>query len=72
MCSGTFAPEPAPALANGKRAAAKFDLEEIRTGKVDDPQLLSGDVIVVPTSAMKEAFNNFVKVTPALNVFRVF
>ena len=57
---------------NGKRAAAKFDLDDIRTGKVDDPLLQSGDVIVVPTSAMKEAFNNFVKVSPVLNVFRVF
>lgn len=57
---------------NGKRAAAKFDIDEIRSGKVDDPPLQSGDVIVVPTSATKEAFNNFVKVSPALNIFRVF
>lgn len=57
---------------NGKRAAAKFDLDDIRSSKIEDPVLESGDVIVVPTSATKETFNNFVKLAPALNIFRIF
>jgi polysaccharide biosynthesis/export protein len=56
---------------DGKRAAAKFDLDDIRSGKIEDPVLQSGDVIVVPTSMMKESFNNLMKVVPALGLFRL-
>lgn len=57
---------------NGTRAAAKFDVDDIRDGKIEDPVLQSGDVIVVPSSMMKETFNNFVKVIPLIGVFRPF
>jgi polysaccharide biosynthesis/export protein len=54
---------------NGKRSAAKFDINDVRSGAAPDPALVSGDVVVAPSSAMKEAFNNFIKVLPLANVF---
>jgi polysaccharide biosynthesis/export protein len=54
---------------NGSRSAAKFDISEIRSGTAKDPALLSGDVVVAPTSTTKEIFNNFLKVIPLASVF---
>jgi polysaccharide biosynthesis/export protein len=54
---------------DGKRSAAKFDINEVRSGATPDPALVSGDVVVAPSSAMKEAFNNFIKVLPLASVF---
>jgi polysaccharide biosynthesis/export protein len=54
---------------SGKRAAAKFDISEIRAGKADDPPVLSGDIIVAGTSATKETFNTIMKVLPLAAVF---
>lgn len=54
---------------DGKRAAARFDLAGIRGGKVGDPQLESGDVVVVETSAMKEVFQNLIKAAPLAGIF---
>lgn len=48
----------------GKRYAAKFDVNEIRSGNAEDPQVLAGDVIVVHTSDVKSAFNGFMKALP--------
>jgi len=53
----------------GKRAAARFDVAQIRNGKADDPKLQAGDVIVAGKSAMKETFNNFIKALPVASVF---
>jgi polysaccharide biosynthesis/export protein len=49
---------------DGKRFAAKFDVGEIRTGNIEDPVLIAGDVVVVNTSDVKSAFNNFLKAMP--------
>ncbi len=49
---------------NGKRMAAKYDVSDIRDGNAEDPQLEAGDVIIVPTSNMKEGFNLFMKLVP--------
>lgn len=54
---------------NGKRAAAKFDIAEIRNGGVQDPPIESGDVVVVATSTFKEAFNTILKALPLAGVF---
>lgn len=54
---------------SGKRAAARFDVSEIRSGSVQDPQLQAGDVVVAGSSAMKEAFSNFIKALPIASVF---
>lgn len=54
---------------DGRRHAARFDLEEIRSGTVPDPAIQPGDVVLVNTSGAKSAFNNFVKVLPMATVF---
>jgi polysaccharide biosynthesis/export protein len=58
-------------ITDGKRSAAKFNIDDIRSGSVKDPVLQSGDVIVAPTSTTKEIFNNFIKVLPLASVFAV-
>lgn len=55
--------------ADGKRSAARFELNEIRTGQAEDPPMQSGDTIVVGISAIKESFNNILKVLPAVGAF---
>jgi polysaccharide biosynthesis/export protein len=42
---------------DGKRTAARFDFSEIRSGRVQDPAIQSGDVIVASTSVIKETLN---------------
>lgn len=51
--------------ADGKRIAGKFDIEEIRAGRLADPLIREGDVIVVGSSGMKAAWQNFLKAVPA-------
>lgn len=38
---------------DGKRSAARFDLDAIRAGSAEDPTMKQGDVVVVDTSAAK-------------------
>jgi polysaccharide biosynthesis/export protein len=54
---------------DGKRTAAHFDVSAIRTGQAQDPAVQSGDVIVAGSSAMKETFNNLMKVLPLAGTF---
>jgi polysaccharide biosynthesis/export protein len=56
-------------MKDGKRTGAKFDVSEIRAGRAEDPALLSGDVVVAGSSAMKEAFTNLLKLMPLVSVF---
>jgi polysaccharide export outer membrane protein len=53
----------------GKRAAARFDVDAIRSGQADDPPIQSGDLIVAGSSSVKATFNNFMKVLPLASVF---
>jgi polysaccharide export outer membrane protein len=57
---------------DGQRTAARFDVDEIREGKVEDPIMHQNDVVVVETSSAKVAFNNVVKVLPVAGLFRPF
>jgi polysaccharide export outer membrane protein len=57
---------------DGKRTAARFDVDDIRAGSAEDPLMRQGDVVVVETSAGKVAFNNVVKVLPVATLFRPF
>ncbi|MBL8564360.1 MAG: polysaccharide export protein [Hyphomicrobiaceae bacterium] len=54
---------------DGKRAAARFDVSEVRSGAVADPQLQAGDVVVAGSSALKEAWNNFLRALPIASAF---
>ena len=57
-------------LIDGKKSAARFDLDEIRAGKASDPELVPGDLVIVESSSAKVLFNNFAKVLPVASVFR--
>lgn len=54
---------------DGKHAAAKFDVTEIRAGKSKDPQILQGDLIVVSDSTVKSAYQGLLKVLPISSLF---
>jgi len=55
---------------DGQRSGLQFDFDAIRSGDTPDPPLRSGDVVVVPTSNTKFAFQSFLKIAPAAGVFR--
>jgi polysaccharide biosynthesis/export protein len=57
---------------DGKRSAARFDFDDIRSGKVEDPELQPGDVIVADTSATKIALNNVMKLLPLATSAAIF
>ncbi len=54
---------------DGKRMAAVFDMRDVRTGKVADPQVYGDDVIVVEQSGSKTAMRRFIESAPALGLF---
>jgi polysaccharide export outer membrane protein len=49
---------------NGKRSAARFDLGQIRAGKLDDPVIKPGDLIMVNASGAKATFKKLMKAVP--------
>ena len=57
---------------DGQRSAARFDADSIKNGKVDDPEMLPGDVVVVDTSATKVALSNVLRVLPLATSAAVF
>jgi len=56
-------------MKDGKRTAARYDIDAIKAGTSEDPALQPEDVVVVGTSAVKAVFNNFLKVVPVLRTF---
>ena len=56
----------------GQRKAAKFDIDDIKSGKAEDPLMQPGDVVVVDTSATKVALSNIMKVIPIATTAAVF
>ena len=55
--------------ADGKTTAGKFEVEKIRAGTAKDPDLVSGDVVIVSSSAGKVAFQNILKALPLAGFF---
>lgn len=55
----------------GKRKAAKFDLDEIRSGSAADPTLRPGDLVVASKSTGQQALQHVLKVLPLLSIFTV-
>jgi polysaccharide biosynthesis/export protein len=51
--------------ANGNRTSQVYDIDAIREGKAQDPQLRQGDVVVVDTSAAKSALQSALRILPA-------
>lgn len=54
---------------DGKQAAARFNLNDVRQGKIDNPTLAAGDIVMVPTSDLKESVQNVLKVLPVVGAF---
>lgn len=57
---------------DGERMGAVFDLKGIREGRVEDPQIIGGDRIVVGFSGLKGAYRDFLQAAPLLNAFTRF
>ena len=57
---------------NGKRMAALFDLNAIRTGRAPDPQIMGRDVIVVGLSRARRLWEDTLQAIPVFNIFRAF
>jgi polysaccharide export outer membrane protein len=56
----------------GKRMAAAFDLTSIRRGQSDDPDIHSGDIIVVDGTKAKAIQRDILQAIPILGIFRPF
>jgi polysaccharide export outer membrane protein len=56
---------------DGQHLAARFNLDAIRLARVPDPQIISGDKIVVGYSAGKGAWHDFLQAAPLFNIFYV-
>lgn len=54
---------------NSQRMVAVFDLDEIRTGTMDDPQVYANDVVFVDRSGSKSLFRDVISSVPLLSVF---
>jgi polysaccharide biosynthesis/export protein len=53
----------------GERQFARFDLKQIVSGEMPDPELRGNDVVVVDTSAGKVALKNLIQLAPLLAVW---
>ncbi|AQR76045.1 polysaccharide biosynthesis/export family protein [Sphingomonas sp. LM7] len=56
----------------GKRMAAAFDLTMIRRGEAADPQVFSGDIVVVDGSGSQSVFRDLLATLPVVALFRPF
>ncbi len=54
----------------GQKMAAVYDLEAIRHGGAEDPQIYGDDVVVVEESGSKSRLRTFIQSAPALGLFR--
>lgn len=52
-----------------KRMAARFDIKQIRSGKIGDPMLQAGDIVMVDESSGKAAFHNLISAMPMTGLF---
>jgi polysaccharide export outer membrane protein len=48
---------------------ARFDIEQIRAGRADDPQIIGGDTVVVGYSGSKGFWRDVRETAPLLNLF---
>jgi polysaccharide export outer membrane protein len=51
---------------NQKTVGSVIDLSQVRAGKVSDPQIYAGDLVVVMTSGTRRALRDLVSITPLL------
>ena len=51
---------------DGQRMGGRFDLTEVRAGRMADPQLIAGDVIVVGYSRSQGLYQDLLRVAPSV------
>lgn len=56
---------------DNKRMAARFDLKAVRAGKVQDPILQAGDIVMVDQSSAKTTLNDVKNVLPLTGLFQL-
>ena len=54
---------------DGNRYAAVFDIREIRAGRLVDPEVLGGDIVVVDFSGARSNMRDLIFMVPVLAVF---
>jgi polysaccharide biosynthesis/export protein len=57
---------------DGRRSVARFDMDAIKKGDAEDPQLQPGDVVVADTSAGKVVLHNVLSVLPLATSAAIF
>ena len=53
----------------GKRMVARFDMNEIRGARAEDPAVFGNDVIVVGNNANRGLFRDAIQAAPLLSLF---
>lgn len=54
---------------NGQRMAARFDYSSLRAGQAQDPELKTGDVIIVDSSVFKDTLRDVLQILPVAGLF---
>ncbi|WP_347302348.1 polysaccharide biosynthesis/export family protein [Croceibacterium sp. TMG7-5b_MA50] len=54
---------------DGRRAVARFDINAIRAGRMEDPRILPGDQVVVGFDRLRGIYRDVLQVGPLLGVF---
>lgn len=53
----------------GKKMAAAYNMRELRSGRIEDPQLYGDDIVVIEQSGSKSAVRQFLQAIPAFGLF---
>jgi polysaccharide export outer membrane protein len=56
---------------NGKRLAARFDIRQVRAGKMPDPLLQAGDIVMVDENSAKTTLRDISAAMPLTGLFSV-
>lgn len=54
-----------------KRMAARFDLQMVRTGKIEDPMLQAGDIVMVDESKARTTLRDITSALPLTGLFQL-
>lgn len=54
---------------DGKKMAAAYNMRDLRSGRIDDPQLYGDDIVVVEQSGSKSVMRQFLQSIPAFGLF---
>jgi len=57
---------------NGKRMAAQFDLQEIRRGQGNDPEIFGNDIVIVDGNTSKSAYREVLGALPLIGLLNTF